>query len=93
MSCRQRLFAWFLLAACIAVAIMSRPAYAVPAYQDSGYVEAWPEPELPELTVEDAVICLHEDVHLLVRGIIPFGTAVLILVLGCVWFYCTFIKI
>lgn len=90
MSCRLRFFAWFMLAACIAVAIVSRPVYAA-EYQDSGYIYVSPEPE--PLTVDEAILCAHDDVHVLVRGIVPFFTAIVIFVLGCVWFYRTFIKI
>lgn len=43
-------------------------------------------------TVEEVLVCLHQDVHFIVNDFLPFGLAVLILSLGCYWFYRTFCR-
>ncbi len=49
-------------------------------FKDSG--EAW----------QQAVICLHDDFHVFLYGLIPLGFAALVLFLVCWWFYCVFIR-
>lgn len=43
-------------------------------------------------TIEEAIFCLHNDVHFMVNDFLPFSIAVLIIYLGCYWFYTTFCR-
>ena len=43
-------------------------------------------------TGEEALMCLHDDVHFLINDFLPFSIAVLVVYLGCWWFYRTFCR-
>ncbi|MCI8291684.1 MAG: hypothetical protein HFJ25_05510 [Clostridia bacterium] len=43
-------------------------------------------------SMEEEVACLHRDIHFIVNDFLPLGCAVLIVSLGCCWFYRTFCR-